>query len=95
MKTKINITIDEECLKKINKKLDPTDREIIRVLAPLKLPVTPNKIATTINVHQATVQERLRKLDKFKITKCKKDGKNKRMVCEIDPMWKQNIKNLD
>ena len=82
-------------MKKRKRKLDPTDREIIRVLVPLRLPVTPNKIATTIGVHQATVQERLHKLDKLKITKCKKDGKNKRMICKINPRWKQSIKDLD
>ncbi len=82
-------------MKKTKRKLDPTDREIIRVLAPLRLPVTPNKIATTINVHQATVQERLRRLDKLKITDCKKEGKNKRMICKIGSKWKQKIKDLN
>lgn len=72
-------------------RLDPIDREIIRVLEPLRLPVTPSKIAKTINVHPATVQSRLNRLDKLKITSCEKAGKNKRMSCMINPGWRKRL----
>ena len=31
-------------------RLDPIDRDIIRTIVPLKLAVTPSKIAKTINI---------------------------------------------
>lgn len=73
-------------------RLDPIDREIIRVLQPLKLPVTPSKIAKTITVHPATVQNRLKRLNKLGITHCEKNGKNKRMNCMISPGWETSKK---
>ncbi len=62
-------------------KLDPIDREIIRLLKPLKLAVTPAKIADKINVHPSTVQRRLKKLDDCHITKCVKRGN--RTYCKL------------
>lgn len=62
-------------------KFDPIDREIIRLLKPLKLAVTPAKIADKINVHPSTVQRRLKKLDECRITKCVKRGN--RTYCKL------------
>ena len=55
-------------------RFDPTDREILRVLKPLRLPVTPNKIAMAIKVHPTTVQNRLKIFDRANITFSKKRG---------------------
>lgn len=74
-------------------KLNPTDRDIIRTLIPLKLPVTPSKIAKAINAHPATVQRRLENLDKLRITECVKAGKNKQMKCKIRSGWKGIVKD--
>jgi len=63
------------------KKLDPIDRDIIRLLKPLRLAVTPAKIADKIHVHPSTVQRRLKQLDDCKITKCIKRGN--RTYCKI------------
>lgn len=62
-------------------KLDPIDRDIIRLLKPLKLAVTPARIANKINVHPSTVQRRLKKLDDCNITKCVKRGN--RTYCKL------------
>ncbi|MBS3085306.1 hypothetical protein J4225_01320 [Candidatus Pacearchaeota archaeon] len=75
-------------------RLDPIDRDIIRTIVPLKLAVTPSKIAKTINVHPATVQSRLGKLDKAGITNCKKEGKHKMMKCRINPNWREKVRIL-
>jgi predicted transcriptional regulator len=68
-------------------RLDPTNREIIRVLKDLKLAVTPSKIAQTITVHPTTVQNRLKDLDKAGITQCNKKGN--RTYCKINPKWRK------
>ena len=55
-------------------RFDPIDREIIRSMKDLKLRVTPSKIANTINVHPSTVKNRLKALDKARITDSIKRG---------------------
>lgn len=55
-------------------KIDPIDRDIMRAMSQLKLRVTPSKIASSISVHPATVQRRLVKLDKLKLTNSIKRG---------------------
>ena len=74
--------------------IDPTDREIIRVLKPLKLKASPNKIAKAISVRPQTVQERLIKLDKLKITECDRSGKHKMVKCKLNKDWKKNLEKV-
>jgi len=75
------------------KKLDPIDRDIIRLLKPLKLAVTPAKIASKINVHPSTVQRRLKNLDDCNITKCVKRGNRTYCKLQKTARSKDNLKD--
>jgi len=77
-------------MEKLTKKLDPTDRDIIRCLDKAKMRITPNKIAKAINVHPTTVQNRLKFLDRSNITNCKMRGN--RRYCKVNSNWKNKIK---
>ena len=76
--------------RRIKKHLDPIDRDILRTLQPLRLKVTPFKIAKAINVHPVTVQRRMQELDRKSLTKCIKKGN--RTLCELDPDFKLRSK---
>lgn len=67
---------------KMKKKYDPIDREIVRVMTPLKRSVSPSKIASAIGIHPTTAKKRIERLRDDKVIDCNLKGK--RMKCKIN-----------
>ncbi len=64
------------------KRFDPIDRDILRVLAGAKMPATPTKVARAIGIHPATARTRIENFRKEKIVDCKERGN--RLMCKIN-----------
>ena len=75
-----------------SRKLDPIDRDIIRVLAPLRRGVTPSQVADSIGIHPSTAKLRMLRLWRKRLLDCRRKGN--RLICKVNSGELSRIRRL-